>query len=358
MAAAMVAAAACTAPPDDVGQSLLRTDAAITAQVQSSYFADPVVKGMAIDVDTADGVVTLTGTVSSDLEKNRALQAAESVEGVDHVVDQLKVSALPEVSATAPAVGELNRTADAGQAPGWITTKIEAQYFLDPGVKGRNIEVITATDGTVTLTGEVDSPAARMQALAIARATDGVTRVIDAMTSAADSMPEPTEGDEGDRLAEATQAVGDAWTTTRVQARYFVDPDIKGRDIDVTTVDGIVTLTGIVESAAERREAVALALEADDVLRVEDELQVVPPSSDGMGEMAETVTDAWVTTKIQAQYFVDPEVSSLAINVTTEDRVVTLEGEVETMAEKSLAESIARETRGVADVVSRLTVNQ
>jgi osmotically-inducible protein OsmY len=38
--------------------------------------------------------------------------------------------------------------------------------------------------------------------------------------------------------------------------------------------------------------------------------------------------------------------------------VVTLEGEVETMAEKSLAESIARETRGVADVVSRLTVNQ
>jgi osmotically-inducible protein OsmY len=197
-----------------------------------------------------------------------------------------------------------------------------------------------------------------MQALAIARATDGVTRVIDAMTSAADSMPEPTEGDEGDRLAEATQAVRDAWTTTRVQARYFVDPDIKGRDIDVTTVDGIVTLTGVVESAAERREAVALALEADDVLRVEDELQVVPPSSDGMGEMAETVTDAWVTTKIQAQYFVDPEVSSLAINVTTEVRVVTLEGEVETMAEKSLAESIARETRGVADVVSRLTVNQ
>ena len=62
-----------------------------------------------------------------------------------------------------------------------ITTKIKAKMALDDTVKARAIDV--STDGsTVTISGTVGSPAERDRALALARETDGVARVIDHLT--------------------------------------------------------------------------------------------------------------------------------------------------------------------------------
>jgi osmotically-inducible protein OsmY len=59
-----------------------------------------------------------------------------------------------------------------------ITTKIKAKMTLDDSIKARSIDV--STDGsTVTLDGAVGSVAEHDRALALARETDGVTRVID-----------------------------------------------------------------------------------------------------------------------------------------------------------------------------------
>jgi osmotically-inducible protein OsmY len=59
-----------------------------------------------------------------------------------------------------------------------LTTKIKAKMALDDSVKSRAIDV--TTDGsTVTLTGTVASAAERERAVALARETVGVTRVID-----------------------------------------------------------------------------------------------------------------------------------------------------------------------------------
>jgi len=49
------------------------------------------VKAYQIDVDTRSGVVVLNGTVSSRAEADRAVMLARKTEGVDHVVDNLKV---------------------------------------------------------------------------------------------------------------------------------------------------------------------------------------------------------------------------------------------------------------------------
>ena len=67
------------------------TDAAITTKVKSKLLADPDVSGLRIDVDTLDGVVTLTGTVSSSAEKTHALDLAGKVENVKRVEDKLTV---------------------------------------------------------------------------------------------------------------------------------------------------------------------------------------------------------------------------------------------------------------------------
>lgn len=67
------------------------TDAAITTAVKTKLLADPAVGGLKIDVDTAGGVVTLTGAVASRAEADQAVKIARATDGVDRVVDNLKV---------------------------------------------------------------------------------------------------------------------------------------------------------------------------------------------------------------------------------------------------------------------------
>jgi len=67
------------------------SDAGITTKVKSRLLADPDVSGLRIDVDTRDGVVTLTGTVSSSAEKTRALDLAGKVDNVKRVEDKITV---------------------------------------------------------------------------------------------------------------------------------------------------------------------------------------------------------------------------------------------------------------------------
>ena len=66
-------------------------DAAITAKVKTALIGEPGLKAMQIDVDTADGVVTLSGTVDSRTNVNRAVQLAQAVQGVKSVDNRLNV---------------------------------------------------------------------------------------------------------------------------------------------------------------------------------------------------------------------------------------------------------------------------
>lgn len=66
-------------------------DAAITMAVKTALLADPVVKGTKIDVDTRDGVVYLTGTVSSSREKTKAIELARETKNVKDVEANLDV---------------------------------------------------------------------------------------------------------------------------------------------------------------------------------------------------------------------------------------------------------------------------
>ena len=69
----------------------LATSAGITARIKSKMALDEIVEAADIDVDTDDGVVTLSGTVASASERERALQLARETQGVASVVDRLRV---------------------------------------------------------------------------------------------------------------------------------------------------------------------------------------------------------------------------------------------------------------------------
>jgi hyperosmotically inducible protein len=67
-------------------------DATLTTKVKSALIADDKVKGLNINVDTNDGVVTLTGKAGSPEEKDQALKVVRGIEGVKNVQDRIAVN--------------------------------------------------------------------------------------------------------------------------------------------------------------------------------------------------------------------------------------------------------------------------
>ena len=66
-------------------------DAGITTAVKTKMLADPSVAGLKIDVDTKDGIVTLTGKVTSASEERKAIELTKETSGVKSVIDRLTV---------------------------------------------------------------------------------------------------------------------------------------------------------------------------------------------------------------------------------------------------------------------------
>jgi osmotically-inducible protein OsmY len=199
-----------------------------------------------------------------------------------------------------------------------ITTAVKSKFATDDVVKAYKIDVDTK-DHVVTLTGAVDTPAARERAVQLARATDGVTNVVNNLTVSPGATPttgidDPlqrkaaeTTADARDKAAEKTadardaardarakaddktdaaqkragdatdragEQITDAAITTAVKTKFLADPNVSGLKIDVDTTNGVVTLRGTVPNATEKRRALDLARDTNGVKSVKDDLKV------------------------------------------------------------------------------------
>jgi hyperosmotically inducible protein len=67
-------------------------DATITGRVKTAFLNDPDVAGLKIDVDTFKGLVTLSGTVESRSEADKAIAIARRTDGVRDVKSTLQVN--------------------------------------------------------------------------------------------------------------------------------------------------------------------------------------------------------------------------------------------------------------------------
>ena len=65
------------------------SDGALTAKIKSKMALDDTIRARSIDVSTTDRVVTVSGTVSSQAEHDRAVQLARETKGVARVIDRL-----------------------------------------------------------------------------------------------------------------------------------------------------------------------------------------------------------------------------------------------------------------------------
>lgn len=189
------------------------------------------------------------------------------------------------------------------QTDAGITTKVKSKLAADDTVKAYQIDVDTK-DKVVTLSGNVDNQAAKDQAVALARSTEGVADVVDNITVAGGSAAMPGEhntemgggtaaggaapapGGEGDAAMGGNapnpepdrpvgQVMDDAAITAAVKAKLLADPTVGGLKIDVDTRSGVVYLTGDhMKSQAEIDQAIKLAKETSGVKSVESKLVV------------------------------------------------------------------------------------
>ncbi len=150
----------------------------------------------------------------------------------------------------------------------------------------------------------------------------------------------------------AGDRVDDAWITTKIESKLVADPQVSAFNVDVDTLDGVVTLRGEVEREVARTEAEELARETEGVVAVRNEIRVVSPAT----ATDEPLSDSWITSKIKAKYLVDPELNPFNIDVDTIGGRVTLSGRVSDAAARAEAEQLARDTEGVITVDNQLEV--
>ena len=72
----------------------------------------------------------------------------------------------------------------------------------------------------------------------------------------------------------ARETLDDAALTTKIKSKMALDDTVEARNINVTTDNAVVTLSGTVRTPSERQRAVALARETDGVKSVVDRLAV------------------------------------------------------------------------------------
>ena len=167
----------------------------------------------------------------------------------------------------------------------WITMKVHSQFVPDDALEGSDIDVDTK-NGVVTLNGTVASAAGRTRAVAIAKATDGVSNVVDRLrvgaavadASAAAKRTRAARPDEEAKEVAGTtgRAVTDGWIKSKIYSQYITEDALDDSDIDIDITKGAVTLNGAVRTEAGRTRAQAIAKATDGVKSVSNNLKVTP----------------------------------------------------------------------------------
>jgi hyperosmotically inducible periplasmic protein len=150
----------------------------------------------------------------------------------------------------------------------------------------------------------------------------------------------------------------DAATTSKVKTALLLSKHVSAFDIKTTTSRGEVTLTGEVPTEETRRLAGAIAQDTSGVAQVRNNLTVNPGAgrNSDMANLGERVADLEIKTIVLDQLAQNPELKDKRLTVQVIRRIVTLEGTVDSPAQKRAAEQIAIQVPGVQGLAGQLMV--
>lgn len=110
-------------------------------------------------------------------------------------------------------------------------------------------------------------------------AQDGTTYGEAAQDRTMDERTMADAGDIGDG-PDSDQPIDDTWITTKVKSSLLADSDVSGLEIEVETVNGVVTLSGDVDEQVQIERATQIARDIEGVTEVRTRALVVDPDGD------------------------------------------------------------------------------
>lgn len=236
-------------------------DKAVTDKVKSAFALSKRLSAYSIDVTTSGGVVTLTGQVPTEIDKDLAGNVARDVPEVQNVENQLQVQ--PGLKPSEASVREGMRVSDLE-----IRADLNEKLLASEALKGQSIQV-TVQDRVVTLNGQVENPMQKAGAGQLASSLANVVNVVNNLqvTNPGESQNETP----GVPAASKDKDLGNRVLFALFQSREdFTDIGT----IKAASREGSVVLTGIVASRAERALAERIARDVDGVRSVSNQLTV------------------------------------------------------------------------------------
>jgi hyperosmotically inducible periplasmic protein len=200
-------------------------DRRIESSAQKSYVFITYLKGDTIQIQSQDGAVTLTGTVSEESHLGLASDTIADLPGVKSVDNRLEViNGVPEKNSDT-----------------WIRIRVKTMLRLHRNLDGDNT-VVEVKDGRVTLHGEVDSQAEKGLTAEYVKDVEGVKDVNNEMTVAKYHRKHRTVG----------QFVDDSSIKSQIKLALLFHRGTNPFRANISVRRGTVTVTGAAKSSFEK----------------------------------------------------------------------------------------------------------
>jgi len=222
-----------------------KTDDRIESSARKSYVFKTYLKGDDIKIDSKNGAVTLTGTVSEESHKSLAQETMNGLPGVKSVDNKL----------------EVNGDHPAENSDAWLTAKVKTTLLFHRSVSA--MTEVTTKDGIVTLQGDVANQAQKDLTGEYAKDVEGVKDVNNEMTVS--KVLENTHQTMGEKI-------DDASITALVKMTLLNHRSTSALNTSVTTKRGVVTLSGKAKNAAEKDLAAKFANDVKGVKSVKNRM--------------------------------------------------------------------------------------
>ncbi len=296
------------------------SDSEITNAIDYEMAIHTDVPAYLVDIETSDGIVTLSGKVSNILAKERAKKIAMAVKGVRSVVNNIKAD---------PPVRKDEK----------IKKDIQDALLFDPAADSYKINV-SVNNGIVTATGSVNSWQEKQLALSVIKGVKGVKEINDNI------------------LFEYIEERPDFQIKKDIEATLRNNIRVDDELIEVSVKNGEVFLSGTVGSATEKHQAKmdAWVTGVEHVDAGDLEVKYWARNENLRKQKYIDRDDEEIKKAIKDAFLYDPRVKSFNPEVNVDNGLVTLTGEVDNLKAKRAAGNDARNTVGVYNVYNHIKI--
>jgi hyperosmotically inducible periplasmic protein len=209
-----------------------KMDSRIESSAKQSYVFKTYLQADDIKIQSMDGIVTLTGTVSEESHKSLAQETVADLPGVKSVDNRLEIKGEPPTA----------------NSDAWLRDKVKFALMFHRSVSAGTTEV-DVKDGIVTLRGDASSQAQKELTTEYTKDVEGVKDVNNEMTVTKSLKNPRTVGEK----------IDDASITAQVKTTLLYHRSTSALNTKVDTKRGVVTLSGKAGNAAEKDLAAKLA---------------------------------------------------------------------------------------------------